>query len=69
MLVKQYGAGKADEVELHSYAEAAHLDKFAINAGDSQATLIGTRLDQVAAVELNGVRFAPAGLVSRGHQR
>ena len=61
MLVKQYSAGKADEVELHSYAEAAHLDKFAINAGDSEATLIGTRLDQVAAVELNGVRFAPAG--------
>jgi hypothetical protein len=62
MLVKQHGTGKADEVELHSYAEAANLDKFAINAGDSQATLVGTRLDQVAAVELNGIHFAPAGL-------
>jgi hypothetical protein len=60
MLVKQYSAAKADEIELHSYAEAAHLDKFAINAGDSEATLIGTRLDQVAAVELNSIRFAPA---------
>ena len=60
MQVNQYGTGKADELELHSYAEAAHLDSFAINAGDSQATLIGTRLDQVAAVELNGIRFAPA---------
>jgi hypothetical protein len=62
MLVKQYSASKADEIELHSYAEAAHLDKFAINAGDSEATLIGTRLDQVAVVELNGIRFAPAAL-------
>ena len=62
LLVKQYGSYKADQVGLNSYAEAAHLDKFAINAGDSQATLIGTRLDQVAAVELNGVRFVPAGL-------
>jgi len=62
MLVKQYCAGKLDEVELHSYAEAAHLDKFALNAGDSQATLVGTRLDQVAAVELKAIRFAPAGL-------
>ncbi len=62
MLVKQYGAGKADEVELRSYSEAAHLDTLAINAGDSQSTLIGTRLDQVAAVELSGVRFAPSGL-------
>ena len=61
MLVKQYGGGKSDEIELHSYGEAAHLDALAINAGDSQATLIGTRLDQVAAVELNGIRFAPAG--------
>ncbi len=61
MQVKQFGSGKSDEVELHSYAEAAHLDKFAINAGDSQATLVGNRLDQVAAVELNGIRFAPAG--------
>jgi len=61
MLAKQYGSSKADEVELHSYAEAAHLDKFAINAGDVQATLSGTRLDQVAAVEVSGVRFAPAG--------
>ena len=50
LTVKQYGAGKPDEVELHSYAEAARLDQFAIHAGDSQATLIGTRLDQVALV-------------------
>jgi hypothetical protein len=63
ILVKQYGVGKADEVELHSYAEAAHLDKFAINAGDSEATLSGTRLDQVAAVDLIGIRFAPSALV------
>jgi len=62
MLVQQYGAGKSDEAELHSYAEAARLDKFTINAGDSQAALVGTRLDQVAAMELNGIHFAPAEL-------
>jgi hypothetical protein len=61
MVVKQYGAGKADEVELRSYSEAARLDKFTINAGDSQATLVGTRLDEVAGVELNGVHFGPDG--------
>ena len=62
MLVKQYGAGKADEVALRSYSEAASLDTFSINAGDSQATLIGARLDEVAGGEVNGIRFAPAGL-------
>jgi hypothetical protein len=61
MLVKQYGSGKADEVELRSYSEAARLDQFAINAGDLQATLIGARLDEVAGVELNGIKFAPGG--------
>jgi len=62
MAVKQYGSDRSDEVELHSYAEAAHLDKLRINAGDFQGTLAGTRLDQVAAVELSGVHFAPAEL-------
>jgi hypothetical protein len=62
MLVKQYGSAKLEEVELRSYSEAASLDKFAINAGDSQAVLVGTRLDEVAGVEVNGIHFAPAGL-------
>jgi hypothetical protein len=62
MSVKQYGSTKADEVELRSYFEAARLDKFAIHAGDGQARLIGTRLDEVANADLNGIRFAPAGL-------
>ena len=62
MLVKQYGVSKADEVTMHSYSEAAHLDKFAVSAGDSQGTLTGTRLDEVAVVELNGIRFAPTEL-------
>jgi hypothetical protein len=62
MQVKQYGAAKVDEVELRSYFEAARLDKLAIHAGDRQARLIGTRLDEVAVTDLNGIRFAPGGL-------
>ena len=69
MQVKQYGVGKADEVELRSYSEAARLDKFAINAGDLQATLLGTRLDEVAAVELNGIHFGSSGVLTPGQQR
>ena len=61
MLVKQYGAGKADEVELRSYSEAAIWTSSRSMPATLQATLIGTRLDEVAAVELNGIRFAPAG--------
>ncbi len=62
MSVKQYGSSKVDDVELRSYFEAARLDKFAIHAGDAQARLIGTRLDEVASADLNNIRFAPAGL-------
>jgi hypothetical protein len=62
MSVKQYGSSKADDVELRSYFEAARLDKFAIHAGDAQARLIGTRLDEVAGADLDNIRFAPAGL-------
>jgi hypothetical protein len=62
MLVKQHGGGKADEVPLQSYSEAAHLDKLTINAGDAQGTLVGTRLDEVAGLELNGIPFAPREL-------
>src|SRR5678815_2356412 len=43
-------------------SEAASLERFSINAGDSQATLIGSRLDEVAGGEVNGIHFAPAGL-------
>lgn len=61
MEVKQYGLANVDDVTLHSYAEASHLDSFQIDAGDHQGVLKGTRLDQVASLEVDGVRFAPAG--------
>jgi len=62
MEVKQYGLANIDDVSLHSYAEAGHLDSFQIDAGDHQGVIKGTRLDQVAGLEVDGVRFAPAGL-------
>ncbi|MGA7091996.1 MAG: hypothetical protein WBX12_15060 [Candidatus Acidiferrales bacterium] len=66
--VKQFGLAKPDRLSLHAYAEAAHLDRFAINAGDRQGVLAGTRLDEVADFELSGVRFVPAKL-SRAEQK
>ena len=62
LLVKKFGLPDADEIALHTYAEAGRLDSFGINAGDSDALLKGTRLDQVAKVEIDGIVFAPAGL-------
>ena len=62
LLVKKFGLPEADEIALHTYAEAGRLDSFSINAGDSDALLKGTRLDQVAKAEVDGVAFAPGGL-------
>jgi hypothetical protein len=60
--VKEFGLPQPDVITLHSYAEAAHLDRFAINAGDRQGILTGTRLDEVGGFELSGVHFTPAKL-------
>jgi hypothetical protein len=60
--VKQFGLAKPDQVSVFTYAEAAHLDRFTINAGDAQGVLKGTRLDQVQSFELNGIHFMPAKL-------
>ncbi|MFZ0737798.1 MAG: hypothetical protein WBL70_09140 [Candidatus Acidiferrales bacterium] len=62
IMVKQFGLAQPDELPLHAYAEAAHLDRFTINAGDQQGILRGTRLDEVDAFELNGIHFVPAKL-------
>jgi hypothetical protein len=60
--VKQYGMAEPDVLKLSTYAEAARLDGFAINAGDHRGVLTGTRLDEVGSVDLNGVHFVPAKL-------
>jgi hypothetical protein len=66
-LIKESGVTKPDEVALHAYSEAAHLEHFAINAGDREGVLSGTRLDEVANLDLDGIHFLPAGL-SRANQ-
>jgi hypothetical protein len=68
MQVKQSGLSKPDEVSLHTYAEAGHLDSFTIDAGDRQGMLRGTRLDEVASLELNGLQFAPGALNRAGNE-
>jgi hypothetical protein len=60
--VKQFGVATADELLLQTYAEAAELDYFKINAGDAQGILRGTRLDEVNSFELKGIRFVPTKL-------
>lgn len=64
LLVKQYGAGDPQSVAVHAFAEAGHLDSFAIHAGDAQGVLKGTRLDAVSGLDVKGLQFLPGTLTT-----
>ena len=68
MQIKKFGLHEADDVPLHTYAEAARLDSFAIHSGDADGVLKGTRLDQVASLEFSGLKFAPDALTRANQQ-
>ncbi len=67
IFVKQYGVESPDAVKLRAFAEPGHLDQFRLYAGDKQATLRGTRLDEVSKVVLEGVAFEPGPLQRVGN--
>ncbi|MDP9161651.1 MAG: hypothetical protein M3O09_15640 [Acidobacteriota bacterium] len=66
--VKQYGLNNPDEIPLRSYSEVGHIDNFILNAGDSEAMLEGTRLDEVAGLQVSGIQFAPGELARDGEK-
>ena len=68
VMIYKMGTRPADEIPLHTYSEAGRLDAFDIHSGDTDGVLKGTRLDQVTAIDVAGLRFAPDGL-SRANQR
>ncbi|MCU1262065.1 MAG: hypothetical protein JWO80_4950 [Bryobacterales bacterium] len=60
MAVKQAGLNQPDEVKISIYAETGQLDRFVIIPGVQQAILHGSRLDEVASIEVSGVHFTPS---------
>jgi hypothetical protein len=66
LLVHQYGLSQAETVTLHSFAKAAELKNFTLHAGDEQGVLTGSRLNEVATLEVNGVRFAAENTSAAG---
>ena len=66
LLIREYGSAQPQRLTLHAYNEAGHLDSFMFHAGDTRGILRGTRLDEVATLELKGLEFIPESLVSSG---
>ncbi|MGD0940323.1 MAG: hypothetical protein ABR905_11480 [Terracidiphilus sp.] len=60
--IYQFGLEKPDELILKAYAEAAALDRLALNVGDAEALLKGNRLDEVAKVNLGEITWTPSTL-------
>jgi hypothetical protein len=60
--VYQIGLAKPDRITMVAYASAASLDGLTLRSGDSTALLRGTRLDEVANAQINGVTFTPSDL-------
>lgn len=57
-----FGLKEPDRLPLKAYAEAASLDRLTLSAGDAEALLKGTRLDEVATAELDGITLTPSAL-------
>jgi hypothetical protein len=62
LAVYQFGLAQPEQVQLKGYAEAASLDRLTLNVGDRTAVLRGTRLDEVAKAEVDGITLSPAAL-------
>jgi hypothetical protein len=59
MLVRQAGLNEPDVVNISVYGESSHVDRFVIIPGDERAILHGSRLDEVASIDVNGIHFTP----------
>ncbi len=65
LLVTQYGASQPLPIAIQTFSEASHFEGFSIHAGDSQGTLQGSRLDEVASLSIRGIVFLPGELSTR----
>ncbi len=62
LMIRSHGLDQPQRLELRAYAEVARIAAVTLHAGDRTAILTGTRLDQVAALQLGGITFRPETL-------
>jgi hypothetical protein len=67
-ILVQGRGGEPAVVKLRAFQEAGSLDDLTLHAGESEAELTGSRLDQVTSATLAGVAFQPAALTRIGKQ-
>jgi hypothetical protein len=60
--IYQYGLTHPDQLKMTAYATAASLNSVFLSAGDKQAFLKGTRLDEVARARIGSIILTPSTL-------
>lgn len=66
IVVASQGVDQPQRVDLRALAEPSRIAAFDLHAGDRDGVLTGTRLDQVAGLEMAGVAFRPETLDRAG---
>ena len=64
--VSSHGVGEPQRLQFLAFAEASRITSFDLHAGDRNGVLTGTRLDQVASLDIAGVAFRPGTLERAG---
>lgn len=65
--ITQAGSKTPKTLTVNAFAEAGKFDNFNMHAGDRTGVLQGTRLDEVASLDLKGVEFKPGKLSRSGN--
>ncbi len=60
--IYQYGVEKPEAIQMTAFADAASLNRLTLSAGDPDVLLKGTRLDEVAKADLDGIALKPLTL-------
>ncbi|WP_229839255.1 hypothetical protein [Sphingomonas glacialis] len=68
IVIEEKGVATPTELPLRALQQAGSVDELSFHAGDDQATLTGTRLDQVIGVTLGTLAFQPGALTRVGKQ-
>jgi hypothetical protein len=66
LVVAQIGASQPQVIPIRAFSDVGRFEGFNIHAGESQGTLKGSRLDEVASLTIGKLLFAPGELTTRG---
>ncbi len=66
LVIRQAGLPAPQTINVAGFAEAGKYDAFTLHAGDAGGVLTGTRLDEVASLQLDGVKFTTGKLSRSG---